>query len=91
MDNRLRTDDETDSDISDLEELDLKLPDTANAKKIKWRQTICYYLSYVSEGMLQNPTEPVIRKDPDQPKSYKFNLAYNRPYNDVINLFELIK
>jgi FHS family Na+ dependent glucose MFS transporter 1 len=50
MNNRLRTDDETDSDISDLEELDLKLPDNTNAKKIKWRQTVCYYLSYISEG-----------------------------------------
>lgn len=53
MDNRLRTDDETDSDISDLEELDLKLPD----KKIKWRQTICYYLSYISEGKTLGLTE----------------------------------
>ncbi len=51
MDTRLRTDDETDSDISDLEELDLKLPDSADIKKIKWRQTVCYYLSYISEGM----------------------------------------
>jgi hypothetical protein len=57
MDNRLRTDDETDSDISDLEELDLKLPDNTNAKKIKWRQTVCYYLSYISEGMKYGLTE----------------------------------
>lgn len=57
MDNRLRTDDETDSDISDLEELDLKLPDNTNIKKIKWRQTICYYLSYISEGKTLGLTE----------------------------------
>ena len=69
MDNRLRTDDETDSDISDLEELDLKLPDNTNAKKIKWRQTVCYYLSYISEGMKQGLMELGFKKDPDQPKS----------------------
>ena len=50
MDNQLRTN-EADADVSDVVELDLKLPDSANNKKIKWRQTECYYLSYISEGM----------------------------------------
>lgn len=68
MDNRLRTDDETDSDISDLEELDLKLPDNTNAKKIKWRQTICYYLAYISEGMILFDGAINNRSIRDQPK-----------------------